>query len=138
MNRIRTTGRTTTSVQPLLPSVILPTDASKLADLDGWIHRFEIRSGSSSKLYVIAQHLEKRHWGCSCPGWRNRRDCKHLRELGLPSAERPYEARVIWAQGSFDSSLQTAKADQPLLESQAPPATKQAPRARVIVSEDDV
>jgi hypothetical protein len=56
-----------------------------------WINRMEIKSETSNRIYVIAQHAEKRYWGCSCPGWRRHRHCKHLKQLGLPSAEEPFE-----------------------------------------------
>lgn len=56
-----------------------------------WINRIEIKSETSNRIYVVAQHAEKRYWGCSCPGWRRHRRCKHLERLGLPSAEEPFE-----------------------------------------------
>lgn len=65
--------------------------SNKLPDLGVWINRFEIHSQSSDRVYTIAQHKDKRHWGCSCPGWKSHRTCKHLRELGLPSYEQPKE-----------------------------------------------
>jgi hypothetical protein len=65
-----------------------------LPDNDSWENRFEIRSATSNRVYRIAQHRKRRHWGCSCPSYRTRRRCKHLEEMGLPSHERPYEARI--------------------------------------------
>ena len=56
-----------------------------------WINRTEIRSETSNRVYVVAQHARKRHWGCSCPGWRRHRRCKHLKRLGLPVGEEPFE-----------------------------------------------
>jgi hypothetical protein len=56
-----------------------------------WINRVEIKSETSNRIYVVAQHVEKRSWGCSCPGWRRHRHCKHLQHLGLPSSEEPFE-----------------------------------------------
>jgi hypothetical protein len=56
-----------------------------------WINRVEIRSESSDRIYVVSQHATKRYWGCSCPGWRAHRRCKHLERLGLPCGEVPYE-----------------------------------------------
>jgi len=64
---------------------------SILPDNDQWTNRFEIRSESSNRIYIIAQHKLKRFWGCSCPGWRRYRKCKHLTNLSLPSHEQPYE-----------------------------------------------
>jgi hypothetical protein len=56
-----------------------------------WINRTEIRSETSDRIYVVSQHASKRHWGCSCPGWRRHRKCKHLERLGLPGDEEPFE-----------------------------------------------
>lgn len=56
-----------------------------------WTNRFEIHSESSDRVYVIAQNKDKRHWGCSCPGWRIHRRCKHLDSVGLPGNEKPHE-----------------------------------------------
>ena len=68
--------------------------SSKLPDTDQWINRFNVRSERSNRLYVIAQNRLKRHWGCSCPGWRIHRTCKHLKTLALPSYERAHEVLV--------------------------------------------
>lgn len=67
---------------------------TKLPDTDQWVNRFEVRSESSNRLYVISQNRLKRHWGCSCPGWRTHRTCKHLKTLRLPSYERAHEVLV--------------------------------------------
>lgn len=56
-----------------------------------WINRTEIRSETSGRVYVVSQHATKRYWGCSCPGWRAHRRCKHLDQLGLPGGEKPFE-----------------------------------------------
>jgi len=56
-----------------------------------WINRMEIRSETSDRIYVVSQHATKRFWGCSCPGWRAHRRCKHLEQLGLPGGEEPFE-----------------------------------------------
>ena len=73
-------------------SVALPANAQ-------WENRFEIRSETSGRIYIVAQNKAKRHWGCSCPGWRTRRACKHLAAIGLPANERPYEARIEASRG---------------------------------------
>jgi hypothetical protein len=52
-----------------------------LPDNEQWTNRFEIKSASSSRLYTIAQRKSDRSWGCSCPGWKSRRKCKHLTQL---------------------------------------------------------
>lgn len=71
---------------------VAPSD--RLPDNDQWEHRFEIRSESSGRIYIIAQNKAKRHWACSCPAWRTRRTCKHLATLALPAYERPHEVLV--------------------------------------------
>lgn len=68
---------------------------STLSDNKQWTNRFEIRSETSDRLYIIAQHKANRHWGCSCPGWRRHRNCKHLMAVGLPSLEEPHEVERI-------------------------------------------
>ncbi len=72
--------------------IAIPPGALKLPDNRDWTNRFEIHSATSDRVYVVAQHKEKRHWGCSCPGWRRFRRCHHLEELGIPPNETPYEA----------------------------------------------
>ena len=74
-----------------IPTLYIPPESKRLPDEGQWTNRFEIRSESSNRLYVIAQHRTKRHWGCSCPSWRTRRTCKHLNAMALPAYERPHE-----------------------------------------------
>lgn len=62
-----------------------------LPDNDQWQFRFNVESESSNRLYVIAQHKKKKHWACSCPGWKRHRHCKHLQAIGVPGYEQPYE-----------------------------------------------
>jgi hypothetical protein len=73
-----------------LPVLRIPR-GSKLPDNAQWTNRFEIRSETSNRVYVVSQHKTKRHWGCSCPRWRTTRTCKHLRALALPAHEQPHE-----------------------------------------------
>lgn len=61
---------------------------------DQWENRFYIRSESSNRIYVVAQNKKSRFWGCSCPGWRSHRRCKHLESIGLPNYQRPFEAKI--------------------------------------------
>ena len=68
-------------------TVVLPSDAQ-------WENRFEIRSETSDRIYVIAQNKQGRWWGCSCPGWKRHRTCKHLNAVGLPAAQKPFEASL--------------------------------------------
>ena len=71
--------------------VLRPQGAVALPDNSQWENRFEVRSASSNRIYIVSQNKNKRHWGCSCPGWRTRRKCKHLTALGLPPHEKPHE-----------------------------------------------
>lgn len=68
-----------------------------LPDKKLWTNRFEIRSESSNRVYIIAQHIEKQHWGCSCPGWKIHRKCKHLAAIGLAPYEQPQIVEVNYA-----------------------------------------
>lgn len=62
---------------------------------DQWQNRFEIHSESSNRVYIVAQNINKKHWACSCPGWKRHRKCKHLEALNLPVKEVPYEINLI-------------------------------------------
>jgi hypothetical protein len=50
---------------------------------DQWTNRREIRSETSSRLYIISQHVTSGDWGCTCPGYKRYRLCKHLTAMGL-------------------------------------------------------
>jgi uncharacterized Zn finger protein len=76
------------------PILYIPRNAQHEADNDQWTNRFKIKSESSNRLYVIAQNKQKRHWACSCPGWKSHRTCKHLSTLALPAYEKPYEVQI--------------------------------------------
>lgn len=66
------------------------TDIAKIAEQIGstllpdnghWTNRFQVQSTSSAKLYTIAQQRSDGRWGCSCPGWRHYRRCRHLKDV---------------------------------------------------------
>lgn len=78
----------------MLPTIHIRHDLV-LPDNQQWQYRFNIASESSNRLYTIAQHKTKKHWGCSCPGWKRYRHCKHLQALGIPGHEQPYEVNFI-------------------------------------------
>lgn len=71
-------------------------------------NRFQIRSSTSKRLYILAQRRSTQNWECSCPKWRfklksGRRSCKHLSALNLP-ADRVEDLRQQLLPG-FDESL---------------------------------
>lgn len=78
----------------MLPTLHIASELT-LPDTDQWQFRFQIESETSNRLYTIAQHKKKRHWGCSCPGWKRNRTCKHLSALGIPAHEQPYEVNLL-------------------------------------------
>lgn len=78
----------------MLPTIRIER-ALRLPDNDQWQFRFHIKSESSNRLYVVSQHKAKRYWGCSCPGWKRNRHCKHLTALGIPGDQRPFEVNLI-------------------------------------------
>lgn len=78
----------------MLPTLRIAQDVI-LPDTDVWQFRFNVQSESSNRLYVIAQHKVKKYWGCSCPGWKAHRTCKHLSALGIPGHEKPHEVNLI-------------------------------------------
>lgn len=82
------------SKQKHIPSIYIGSDVI-LPDNAQYINRFEIPSESSNRIYIVSQHKAKRHWCCSCMGWKRYRKCKHLETLGLPILEQPYEVNVI-------------------------------------------
>jgi uncharacterized Zn finger protein len=73
----------------MTPEIYIPKSAA-LPDKNQWTNRFEIHSESSDRVYVIAQHKDLKHWGCSCPAWRVHRKCKHLASVGVPNYEKPF------------------------------------------------
>ena len=74
-----------------------------LPDKGVWTNRIEIRSESSERLYVVAQHKENGTWGCNCPGWIIKRpgqprSCKHLQVMTpLLDAPTPRETWPVLA-----------------------------------------
>ena len=75
---------------------VLRVDSSVvLPDNNQWRFRIEIKSETSNRIYVVAQNIAKKHWGCSCLAWITRRSCKHLTTLGLPGNEKPYEVKFV-------------------------------------------
>jgi len=68
-----------------------------LPDNDQWTNRFKIRSESSNRLYIVAQHKSKRYWGCSCPAYitsSERKPCKHMMAIGLYGRYIPQEFKL--------------------------------------------
>ncbi len=73
----------------MIPEIYISQQAA-LPDKNQWTNRFEIHSETSDRVYVIAQHKDLKHWGCSCPAWRVHRKCKHLSSVGVPNYEQPF------------------------------------------------
>lgn len=62
----------------------------KVEDSGQWENAIEI-TGSTGNIYKVSQHKKGRYWGCSCPGWKSRKKCKHLEKMGLPGDFMPFE-----------------------------------------------
>jgi hypothetical protein len=75
-------------------AIIHTGSALRLPDNSQWQNRFEIHSQSSNRVYTVAQHKNRRYWGCSCFGWIRFKHCKHLRAVGIPADMVPYEAQL--------------------------------------------
>jgi hypothetical protein len=75
--------------------VNIPEDR-RLPDTNTHINRFQIKSESSNRLYTIAQSRSGLWWSCGCPGFigHSGKQCKHMRELGLPGFHQPFEATL--------------------------------------------
>lgn len=68
------TAATVQEIATQIGSTLLP-------DNKQWTNRFQIKSASSDRLYIIAQQRADGVWGCSCPGWRHHRRCHHLKDV---------------------------------------------------------
>jgi len=78
-----------------LPVIRIPNiPIARPEDDKVWENKFYVKSENSDNLYVVSQHIKKRHWGCGCAGYRIHRKCKHLKAIGLPCHEVPYEAKL--------------------------------------------
>lgn len=55
-----------------------PNNAIGLPDNALWQNRFEIRSETSNRVYIVSQNKKSLNWACSCPGYVRHRVCKHL------------------------------------------------------------
>lgn len=72
------------------PCWVFPGDVAGIAEKIGsslmpdnavWMNRFTVKSKSSSSVYTVAQRRTDGVWGCSCPGWKHYRHCKHLTDI---------------------------------------------------------
>lgn len=88
-----------------LPGIQVPRGSRRLPDNEQWQFRFEVKSASSNRVYIISQNKTKRFWACSCPGWKAYKKCKHLSALGLPNDQRPYEVQLRDADGTAKRSF---------------------------------
>ncbi|MBN8852654.1 MAG: SWIM zinc finger family protein [Sphingobacteriales bacterium] len=77
----------------MLPTLRISADVA-LPDNHQWQFRFEVKSETSDRVYIISQNKKRRFWACSCPGWKRHRKCKHLIALDLPCHEQPMEVNL--------------------------------------------
>lgn len=68
-----------------------------LPDNDQWTDRLQIRSETSSRLYVVARNKRTGSYGCSCPGWKSHRTCKHLTAM-VPLLQRAEQRAAAFQQ----------------------------------------
>jgi hypothetical protein len=66
---------------------------------DQWANRIEVKSSSSSRVYIVAQRVSTGLWECSCPGWKSRRKCKHLKAMNLDTVAPITPASKGWGTG---------------------------------------
>ena len=59
-------------------SIRKPNGSIGLPDNTLWQNRFEIRSETSNRIYIVSQNKSSLNWACSCPGYVRHRVCKHL------------------------------------------------------------
>jgi hypothetical protein len=109
-------------------ALALPRGAVRLPDNKQWTNRFEIKSESSDRVYTVAQNKAKGHWGCSCPSWRTRRTCKHLKALGLPELEEPSPIAVLEPETAPMAQTEAQPAPEP---KSPPPGALALPRGAV-------
>lgn len=65
-----------------------PPGTKPLEDNAQWDSRFEIKSASSNRVYIVARNKASGKFACSCPGWISHRTCKHLTSgCGLLSSQ---------------------------------------------------
>ena len=66
-----------------------------LPDNDQWTNRFEIKSASSNRVYIVAQNIKGQHFACSCPGWKTHRICKHIKSIQKIGRQAAVEVRTL-------------------------------------------
>lgn len=96
-----------------LDVLALPEDVNLLPDNNTHQHRFDFTS-SSGKVYRVAQRKynpatgKGGWWACSCPsfihGRKGSKDCKHLRDFGLPGNHERFEIGEIQV-GALDGDV---------------------------------
>ena len=69
------------------------TGSDLLPDNEQWSNRLQVRSETSTRLYVVAQRKSDGSFGCSCMGWKRHRKCKHLDTM-VPLLERAGRAEM--------------------------------------------
>ena len=85
--------------QSALATIAARSGAVLIANSKGWQNSMQIRSGTSNKLYTVAQRTTSGEWGCSCLGYitsskrrpEGQRGCKHLDAM-LPMLKAAFSA----------------------------------------------
>jgi len=83
-----------------LQTLNLPASVDLLPDNSQYTNRFNLTSGSSGNVYLVAQRIynpatgKGGWWACDCPSYKFGRKgakmCKHMRDLGLPGNHEPF------------------------------------------------
>jgi|GEM_PF-2093495 len=105
--------KATALTKPDLDVLALPEDVTLLPDNSTHQHRFDFTS-SSGRVYRVAQRKYNPKtgkggwWACSCPsfihGRKGSKDCKHLRDFGLPGNHERFEIGEI-SVGALDGEV---------------------------------
>lgn len=86
-----------------------------LPDNRDYTNRFEIRSATSDRLYIVAQNKKTGMFSCSCPGWKTHRTCKHLHTIQQVGRQAAIEVRTLPRIGRRTDAARTRPAKDPTL-----------------------
>jgi hypothetical protein len=105
--------------RPQVAKIAAQIGSSLMPDNDQWVNRFTVNSTSSSSVYTVSQRRSNGVWGCSCPGWRHHRKCKHVTDIlrrlaNLPAAAQQFEPAVLEMLASARTAYLDLGAPQPV------------------------